>query len=90
MSDWTVYMLRCGDKSLYTGIAKDVVRRVFEHNHDDALAAKYTRGRRPVKLVYQEAWATRSKAGKREYEIKQMKKVEKERLVKSFSRAAKK
>ena len=74
-------MVRCSDGSLYTGIAKDVARRVAEHNSDDLLAANYTRARRPVTLVYQELSATRSAAGKREYEIKQMSREAKEALM---------
>ena len=83
MSAWIVYIVRCADGSLYTGIAKDVARRVEEHNESDLLAANYTRSRRPVALVYQEPAATRSVAGKREYEIKQMTRLEKEALIES-------
>lgn len=78
---WTVYMVRCSDGSLYTGIALDVARRVVEHNTNDVLAARYTRARRPVMLVYQEKCDTRSAASKREYEIKQMGKKEKLMLI---------
>ena len=74
-------MVRCLDGSLYTGIAKDVSRRVSEHNSDDALAANYTRSRRPVILVYQERQRTRSSASKREYAIKQMSRQEKLALI---------
>lgn len=78
---WTVYMVRCADGSLYTGIARDVARRIKEHNSSNALAASYTRARRPVMLVYQEAVATRSAAGRREYQIKQMNRQAKEALI---------
>ncbi len=71
-SAWTVYILRCTDGSLYTGITRDVARRVEEHNANRRLAARYTRSRRPVALVYREPAATRSAAGKREYRIKQL------------------
>ena len=81
MGKWNVYMVRCSDGSLYTGIAMDVARRVVEHNTNDALAARYTRPRRPVMLVYQEQCDTRSAASKREYEIKQMDKKEKLMLI---------
>ena len=74
-------MVRCLDGSLYTGIAKDVSRRVSEHNSDDGLAANYTRSRRPVILVYQERQGTRSSASKREYTIKQMNRQEKLALI---------
>ena len=78
---WTVYILRCADGSLYTGITRDVARRVEEHNSNGSLAARYTRTRRPVALVYQEAAATRSAASKREYRIKRMRRADKLKLV---------
>jgi len=81
MNTWSVYMVSCADGSLYTGIAKDVARRVAEHNSNDELAANYTRARRPVVLVYQEKQDTRSAAGKREYAIKQMGRKEKVALI---------
>ncbi len=65
-------MVRCADDSLYTGITKDVARRIQEHNEGDKLAAKYTRARRPVVLVHQETCESRSAATKREYEIRQL------------------
>ncbi|MBN4080291.1 GIY-YIG nuclease family protein [Beggiatoa alba] len=78
---WYVYIIQCADNTLYTGITVDVERRIIEHNHDNKLAAKYTRVRRPVKLVHKEALATRSLAAKRESEIKKLKRVEKETLI---------
>jgi len=78
---WTVYIVHCADGSLYTGIAKDVARRIEEHNSNNLLAARYARARRPVVLVYQELAATRSAALKREHQIKQMNRREKETLV---------
>lgn len=81
MSDWNVYMVRCADGSLYTGIARDVTRRIEEHNTSNVLAANYTRSRRPVTLVYSEAVATRSAAAKREYRLKQLSRQEKEDLL---------
>lgn len=83
MTAWNVYIVRCVDGSLYTGIAKDAARRVEEHNSNDLLAANYTRTRRPVALVYQEVAATLSAALKREYEIKQMVRQQKEALFRS-------
>ena len=64
-----VYMVQCADETLYTGIATDVSRRIEEHN-SSTKGAKYTRIRRPVRLVYSEVFADRSLASKREYEIK--------------------
>ena len=80
--DWTVYILRCSDNSLYTGITRDLKRRLNEHNHDNRLAAAYTRARRPVTLMYQEAHLDRSSASKREAVIKKMTKAGKEKLIK--------
>ncbi len=83
MSHWVVYMLRCSDKSLYTGVTIDIKRRLHEHNHDNKRGAAYTRGRRPVKLIYHEAHENRSAAGKREAAIKRMNRTEKLQLVKT-------
>lgn len=77
---WFVYMMRCADSSLYTGITTDLDRRISEHNGMKK-GARYTRSRQPVYLVYQECVTTRSVASQREHAIKQLKKVEKEHLV---------
>jgi putative endonuclease len=82
--NWHVYIVRCADGTLYTGIAKDVPKRVVEHNSDNRLAARYTKSRRPVSLVYWESVKTRSEAGKREYAIKQMPKISKENMILNF------
>jgi len=79
--DWNVYILRCSDNSLYTGITRDLNRRLNEHNNNDRLASAYTRARRPVTIVYQESYPDRSSASKREAEIKKMTKHEKEKLI---------
>ena len=81
VSDWYVYMVRCADDSLYTGIARDVEKRVDEHNCSDQLGAKYTRFRRPVKLVYQETLDSRSAATRREIEIRRLSRQKKESLI---------
>jgi len=81
MSQWVVYVLRCGDDSLYTGVTTDVERRVHEHNFDNKLAASYTRSRRPVKLAYTEECDDRSEALKREIDIKKLKRKQKEALI---------
>lgn len=77
---YSVYIVKCSDESLYTGIAKDVQKRVQEHN-SSLKGAKYTRARRPVELVYEEQLADRSSASKREYAIKKMSKKEKLELL---------
>lgn len=78
---WTVYILRCSDGSLYTGITRDVARRVEEHNAKGRPGARYTRSRCPVVLVYQEPAASRSLASQREYRIKQLPRSAKLALV---------
>jgi putative endonuclease len=62
-------------------VTTDLERRLNEHNHDNKLAANYTRSRRPVKLVYREFYTTRSEALKREMTIKRLSKTQKERLI---------
>jgi len=64
-----VYIVKCADNTLYTGIATHLDRRIEEHNSSEK-GAKYTRARRPVELVYSEEYPDRSAASKREYEIK--------------------
>lgn len=64
-----VYIVLCSDDTLYTGIARDLERRINEHNSSQK-GAKYTRVRRPVHLIYSEEFPNRSLASKREYEIK--------------------
>ncbi|MDD5373769.1 MAG: GIY-YIG nuclease family protein [Sulfurimonas sp.] len=74
-------MLKCSDDTLYTGITTDLARRVDEHNNSPK-AAKYTRIRRPVELIYSENYEDKSGASKREYDIKQLSRVQKLFLVK--------
>lgn len=73
-------MLQCRDETLYTGITTDIERRVDEHNHSDK-GAKYTKLRRPVKLVYTEEALNRSEASKREHQIKKLSRLKKMELV---------
>ncbi len=78
-----VYIVRCVDGTLYTGYARDLETRIKEHNGEGnsrsakKLGAKYTRGRRPVELVYSEKFASRSEALKREAAIKKLSRVKK-------------
>lgn len=76
---WQLYILRCGDGTYYTGIAVDVLKRFAMHQQGKG--AKYTRGRGPLELVYQETCGTHSDALKREYEVKRLSRIEKERLI---------
>ena len=86
MPRWVVYMVRCADDSLYTGITTDLSRRLQEHNHSKSPSAKYTRTRRPITLAYQENLDTRSEAAKRENEIKALTRKEKENLIHTQNR----
>jgi putative endonuclease len=82
---WFVYILRCADGSLYTGITKEVNRRCQQHNN--GTASRYTRSRRPTKLVWQEAHPSRSSALKREAAIKAMTRREKLALIRLRKKA---
>lgn len=78
-----VYIVRCSDNSLYTGITNDIIRRVKEHNQSSK-GAKYTKSRRPVNLVYSRIIGSRSEALKEEYRIKNLTKKQKEKLILSI------
>lgn len=82
LKQWFVYILRCADDSLYTGVTLDLDKRLNQHNGIDKNGAKYTQARRPVQLVYQERSISRSDACKREYAIKSLSKQQKEQLIK--------
>jgi len=77
MADWHVYLLRCADGTLYTGIATEPQRRLRQHNGELAGGARYTSGRRPVELVWSEACASRSAALRREAELRRLDRAEK-------------
>ena len=77
-----LYIIRCADDTLYTGIAKDLTQRIEEHNTSPK-GAKYTRTRRPVTLVYSEEYGDRSTASKREYVVKKMTRLQKLALLAS-------
>lgn len=77
--NWWVYILRCADDTLYTGCTDDVQRRCADHN--SGKGAKYTRGRGPVTVVYQEACEDRSAALRREAAVKKLNRAEKWRLI---------
>ena len=78
-----LYVLKCADKTLYTGITTDLKRRIAEHN-GARLGAKYTSGRRPVKLVYFKKFKSRSLVSKEEARIKKLKKSQKLELIEKF------
>jgi putative endonuclease len=77
---WYVYILECSDTSLYTGITKDLEKRVDVHNKKSG--SKAVRGKLPVKLVYYEEHLDHAAALRREYEIKQLKREDKLKLIK--------
>lgn len=79
---WYLYILRCGDGSLYTGITTDPERRLAEHR--SGKGAKYTRGRGPLEQVYREELASHSQALKRECQVKAMTRTQKEQLIKNM------
>ena len=76
-----VYLLRCADGTLYTGFTNDLARRLAAHNA--GRGAKYTRGRRPVELVYWESFSNKSSALRREYAIKRLPRGQKLTLIQS-------
>lgn len=80
-SPWYVYMLRCADNSLYTGVTTDIERRLHEHNHDNKLGARYTRARRPVQLVYQQTADDRAGACQLESQLKKLSRKQKLELI---------
>ena len=79
---WIIYILKCKDQSLYTGITNDIEKRIEKHISGNG--SKYLRGRLPIKLVYEETALNRSEATKRELEIKKLNKKEKQFLIKSY------
>lgn len=76
---WKVYILRCGDGTLYTGVARDLGKRLRQHQSGEG--ARYTRGRGPLELVYEESFTDRGSAQSREMEIKGMDRASKLKLL---------
>jgi len=85
--NYFVYIVKCKDKTLYTGIATDLKRRIKEHNGILKGGAKYTRGKRPVKLIHSEKYESRIEASRRESEIKKMTRVEKEIIIEKMKKS---
>ncbi len=79
MPNWILYIVKCKDGSLYTGITTDLEKRIKRHN--EGRATKYTRARKPVKLIYNETCASESEARKREIEVKRFSRARKLELV---------
>ena len=78
---WSIYIIRCGDDSLYTGISNNVTKRFAVHQSGKSDSTKYTRTRHPLELVFTAEIGTRSAASIIEYRVKQLTKRNKERLV---------
>ena len=76
---WIVYIVKCSDKSFYTGITNNLKKRL--ETHISGNGSKYLRGRLPIKLIYKESLANRSQASKREIEIKKLNKKEKQLII---------
>ena len=86
MKDYFVYIVECADGSFYTGITTNVKRRILEHNYSFK-SAKYTRSRRPVRLVYSSLIGTRSDASKEEARIKKLSRLQKLDIIKEYSKS---
>ena len=87
MNKYYVYIVKCRDNTLYTGITTDLEKRLTKHNQ--GTGAKYTRGRTPVELVYYEKGYTKSEALKREISIKKLTRIKKKKLINSFNNTKK-
>ena len=83
MLDWHLYLIRCRDGSLYTGITTDVARRFAEHQENGDTGAKYLRGRGPLMLVFQKRLGSRSLALGVESKVKKLSKARKEELIRT-------
>ena len=83
MLDWHLYLVRCHDGSLYTGITTDVARRFAEHQGKGDAGAKYLRGREPLELVFQKKLGSRSLAQGVESKVKKLSKARKEELIRT-------
>ena len=79
-----LYILSCSDNTLYTGITTNLHRRLDEHNGLLEGGAKYTAGRRPINLVYSKEYNNRSQAGKEEWRIKKLTRIEKQKLIDNY------
>ena len=80
-ANWSVYLIRCKDRTLYTGISTDVARRLTQHKESRAAGAKYLRGRGPLTLVFQKQVGDKNLAMIVENKIKRLSRIQKERLI---------
>jgi putative endonuclease len=81
MSDWYLYLIRCRDDTLYTGISTDVDRRFAQHQSEGNAGSRYLKGRGPLTLVFKEKLGSRSLALKVEHRVKRMAKARKEKMI---------
>ena len=81
MPTWSVYLIQCHNKNLYTGISTDVSRRFKEHQSNSAKSAKFLRGKGPLRLVFKAEIGNRSQASMMEAKIKKLTRLDKERLI---------
>ncbi len=88
MSDWHLYIIRCADNSLYTGVTIDVERRFLEHQSQGEKCAKYLKGKAPLRLAFQEMIGDKQLAYRLEWRVKRLTKGEKELLVRGSIRLA--
>ena len=84
MSEWSLYIVRCNNGSLYTGITTDVGRRFNEHQSSSSKSAKYLRGKGPLTLVFKEEIGNRSEASIAEARVKKLSRTEKDSLIKGY------
>lgn len=83
MSDWYLYLVRCYDGSLYTGISTDIARRFAQHQGEGSAGSKYLKGRSPLTLVFKKKLGSKSLASKVERKVKKLSKVRKEKLIRT-------
>ncbi|WP_372940447.1 GIY-YIG nuclease family protein [Shewanella sp.] len=85
VNEWYLYIIRCANSHLYTGVTTDVTRRFAEHQSGGPKAAKFLKGKGPLTLMYQEALVDRSSALKREIAVKKMSRLQKLQLIDQFT-----
>lgn len=85
VSSWYLYIIRCANSHLYTGVTTDVTRRFAEHQSGGPKAAKFLKGKGPLTLMYQETLVDRSSALKREIAVKKLSRLQKLQLIDQFS-----
>jgi putative endonuclease len=81
VTEWFIYLIRCRDNTLYTGISTDVARRFIEHQQDKVKGSRYLRGKGPLQLVFQAGAGDRSQASRLESRIKRLSRATKLRLI---------